>query len=334
MKFNINSIGIIGSGSWGTALSIVLSESIDNVLIWGRNTQTVNEINVHHSNNYYLPNIELAKNIKATNNIEDLNELDILLLCIPSSITKDVLNYYLQNKHNLKKQIIVSCTKGISSTGERISQMIQQTSKFFIPAVLSGPSHAEEVALKKPTALSLATLNENISIELQNLLTSSWFRVYTTDDIIGLELSGSMKNIFAIASGVCKGLNLGNNSQAALITRGLAEMNRIGLKLGAKEKTFMGLGGIGDLIVTCFSSLSRNFRFGNLIGQGISPENAIKEIKMVVEGYKNTKSFYDLKNKLDIKAPLIDEIYNVLYKQKRPQESLQSLFARKPTSEF
>ena len=278
MENRLKNIGIIGAGAWGTALSCILNKK-ENITIWSYEKKTVHQINKYRTNKTFLPNIKIPNNISATNNLKDLMSCKFIFICVPSQFIKKII---LKFKNFYKKDMIfVNCSKGIEHSSKLL---ISDTIKKILPgsevAILSGPSFAIEVAKKKPTAVTIACKNQNNAKKLAILLNSKNFRCYYTNDVIGVQFGGIIKNILAIASGIVKSQKLGSSAKAALMTRGLSEMKRIGLAYGAKESTFYGLSGLGDLILTCNSELSRNFSTGLLVGKG-------KKINEIIKSKKN-----------------------------------------------
>lgn len=321
-------IGVLGGGSWGTALSILLANKGQNVDIWVRNEKQFQEMISLRKNSRYLPNVLLPKNLNVVNNLEKaILEKDIILLAVPTHAVRDILNKikdYVKNE-----QIIVNVAKGIENdTLLRISEIVSE----FLPdnkfVSLSGPSHAEEVALDIPTTVVSSSESMSTAEYIQDVFMNSNFRVYTNPDLIGVELGGALKNIIALGAGISDGLGYGDNTKAALMTRGISEMARLGKAMGASLDTFWGLSGIGDLIVTCTSMHSRNRRAGILIGEGKTTDEAIKEIGMVVEGIKTTKSAYKLSEKYNIDLPITRELYKVLYENKDVKISVPNLMGR------
>ena len=321
-------IGVLGGGSWGTALAIVLANKGYHVSMWLRDKNQFKEMENTRINQKYLPNIKLPPNLKLTLDMEEaIFEKDMILLSIPTHGVREALN----NCRRFIKpdQIIVNVAKGIENESLlRISQIVEELLPSNKYAVLSGPSHAEEVAKNMPTTVVSASIDKSVAEYVQDLFITPAFRVYTNPDVIGVELGGSLKNVIALGAGISDGLSCGDNTKAALMTRGIFEMSRLGEKMGAKASTFSGLAGIGDLIVTCTSMHSRNRRAGILIGQGMKTDEAIKEIGMVVEGIKTTKSVFKLSEQYDIVMPITSELYGVLYKDKDVKDSISNLMIR------
>ena len=320
-----NKVAILGSGSWGTALGTLLAHNFDEVLMIGREQHVADEINNFHSNSPFLPGLKLQKNIRATTNLATAKEASLVLMVIPSAGVRSVTTE-LAKIDFPKNTPIVSCTKGIEhNTGERMSEIIHELLPDNPLAALSGPNHAEEVSRELTSCAVIGSENEALAADLQNIFSTSYFRSYTSDDLAGMELGGAIKNVFAIAAGIAAGLKLGDNAIAALVTRGLAEMTRLGTALGGRTETFMGLSGIGDLMVTCYSPHSRNNRVGKALGQGGQLDDIVANLGMVAEGVPNTLSIYKAARKANIRTPLIDGVYSILYENRSAQEVLKEL---------
>ncbi|MBE6044154.1 MAG: NAD(P)H-dependent glycerol-3-phosphate dehydrogenase [Clostridium thermopalmarium] len=324
----MSDIAFIGGGSFGTALSIMLSKHGYKVNIWDRNENIVHDINVKRENIKYLPSVTIPVNVTAFLELRKAVEGNkVIVLSVPSHAIREVsknIKDYID-----KDAIIVSIAKGIEENSlKRLSEVIEEELPNNPVVVLSGPSHAEEVALDIPTTVVVASKHIEHAKKIQDMFMTNKFRVYTNDDIIGVEIGGAVKNIIALAAGVSDGAGYGDNTKAALMTRGMSEIVRIGTKLGAKKETFFGLSGIGDLIVTCTSMHSRNRRAGILIGKGIKVEDACKEIGMVVEGVKSCSAFYKLKEQLNVSMPITDALYKVLFENKDPKYGVYELMSR------
>ena len=321
-------IGVIGGGSWGTALAILLSNKNHEVNIWIRNKKQLKDMTMFRENKKYLPNVMIPHKMNVTDDIHKaIHGKDLLVLAIPSHGIREVLNN--SRKYINKEQVIVNVAKGIENdTLLRISQVVDEIIPQNPFAVLSGPSHAEEVALNMPTTVVSASGDIRVARYVQDVFMSPYFRVYTNPDVVGVELGGSLKNVIALGAGISDGLGYGDNTKAALMTRGIIEIARLGKRMGADNTTFAGLAGIGDLIVTCTSMHSRNRRAGILIGKGKNLDEAIESIGMVVEGVKTTKSTYELAKKMDVTMPITEEIYGVLYKGFNVRDSVTDLMLR------
>ena len=302
----------------------------------GKNKNTVDEINQSHQNKRYLKDVTLIETIKATNQLEQaVNFSDIFLIALPTKAIRDVVTEI--NQHIKTKKTFIHVAKGIENeTFKRVSEMIEDSvSKNHKNGVgvLSGPSHAEEVVIKQPTTVAASSKDEHISKLIQDLFMNDYLRVYTNNDLIGVELGGALKNIIAVASGIVAGMGYGDNAKAALMTRGLAEISRLGEKLGADPMTFLGLGGIGDLIVTCTSTHSRNYTLGYKLGKGKTTEEALNEMNMVVEGIYTTNSVYHLAKAQNVDMPITNALYKVLFEDKPVKDSVKDLMGRDKKAE-
>ena len=332
-NIDVNSIkiGVVGAGSWGTTLANLLGEKGFKVDHWVFEEEVRKQIQEHRENKVFLPGFTLSPNIFPTNDLAHVvSGKDIVLIVVPSHLMREVTKKAAGNIS--KNTIIVSASKGIENkTHLTMSGVLKETLPE-IPkdnfAVLSGPSFAREVAAKVPTLIAVASSNKKTAGFVQHVFATPNFRVYTSSDMIGVELGGSVKNVIAIAAGIADGLGLGLNTRAALITRGLTEMRRLGLKLGANPRTFTGLAGIGDLILTCTGDLSRNHTVGKQIGKGKKLKAILSEMRMVAEGVKTAKSVYNLSKKLGVEMPISNEIYHILYDDISPKEALYRLMTR------
>ncbi|EPZ38435.1 NAD(P)H-dependent glycerol-3-phosphate dehydrogenase [Anoxybacillus ayderensis] len=330
-------VTVLGAGSWGTALAIVLADNGHHVRLWGQRQEQIDEINEKHTNEKYLPNIHLPEAIVGyTDLTQALEGVETVVLAVPTKAIREVLQ---RVRTCLKQQItIVSVSKGIEpDTHKRISEIIEEemAEQLKDVVVLSGPSHAEEVSLRHPTTVTVSSKNMEAAERIQDLfMNHQYFRVYTNPDLIGVEIGGALKNIIALAAGITDGLGYGDNAKAALMTRGLAEMARLGSRLGANPLTFAGLTGIGDLIVTCTSVHSRNWRAGNLLGKGYALDDVLANMGMVVEGVRTTKAAYQLAKKMNVDMPITNALYDVLFNGKDVKSAVDSLMARGKTSEL
>ena len=326
MKTKLKGIGILGSGAWGTALASILNKKT-NISLWSYEKETTKQINKYKINKNYLPGIKIPNNVTITNDLEELKTCKFIFICIPSQFIKKIIVKF--KKFYKREMILVICSKGIEKTSK---ELISEVIKKIIPkskiAILSGPSFAIEVAKKKPTAVTIASKNNKDAKELAKLINSKNFRCYYTNDVIGVQLGGVIKNILAIASGITESQNLGSSARAALITRGLAEMMKIGIAFGAKESTFYGLSGLGDLILTCNSKLSRNFVTGLLIGKGKKIKEIIKLNKAISEGVINSKTIFHLSKKKNIEIPVCESVYRILYKNAKIKETIEKILSR------
>lgn len=330
---DFNSAAVLGSGSWGSALAIVLGERGLNTTVYGIEEDVLEDINRNHANSRYLPDIQLPENVIATSNIADIVDEPLILLAVPSQVARLVIGQ-LKDAGVDSDTTFLACTKGIESdTGLSMTQLLRE----FFPdnpiAALSGPTHAEEVARRMATATVIGCPDRATAVRLQQVFTLPWFRSYTREDMEGIELGATVKNVFAIAAGIADGLGLGDNAKAAMVTRGLAEMIRLGTALGGKPSTFQGLSGVGDLIVTCYSKHSRNNKLGRMLGEGLPLQQALGKMTQVAEGLPNAESVYKLAKKTGVRTPLIDQIYSVLYKNKPAADALTELLSRDPRPE-
>lgn len=329
----IGTIGVIGAGGWGTALALLLAKRGHHIRLWGHNPEHIADLKQTRINTRYLPDILLPEKIEPTAALSDLANRDLLLIATPSRAIRETAAK-LRETGIPEKTVLLSCTKGIEQgSGLRISEILAETFPENQIAVLSGPSHAEEVARNMPSAVVIGCANDEVAQRLQQTFSSGNFRAYTSADVAGIELGGALKNIFAIAAGASDGLGLGDNSKAALVTRALAEMSRLGEALGGSRETFQGLGGIGDLIVTCFSQHSRNRQVGERLGRGESITGILGSMRMVAEGVPTTKSAWECAQKLGVSAPIIEQVYAMLYEKKSTRDAMTELLAREPRPE-
>ncbi|GAA0722276.1 NAD(P)H-dependent glycerol-3-phosphate dehydrogenase [Clostridium malenominatum] len=326
-------VTFIGGGSFGTALSVMLAKKGLSISIYDRDEKVVEDINIKRENMKYLPHVIVPANVVAHNNLEEaLENAKYVVLSVPSNAIRGVSKIL---KSYIKEDVVlINVSKGIEEhTGKRLSEVIQEELPNNHVVILSGPSHAEEVSIDIPTTVVATSIDMKYAKEVQELFMTNKFRVYTNDDIIGVEIGGAVKNIIALAAGISDGIGYGDNTKAALMTRGMSEIIRIGEKLGGKKETFAGLTGMGDLIVTCTSMHSRNRRAGILIGKGASTEQAIEEVGMVVEGIKACKAFYEIKEELGVSMPITDALYKVLFLGKDPKDEVYQLMTRDKKSE-
>lgn len=326
-------IGVLGGGSWGTSLAILLSQKGYSVDMWIRDSKQLEDMKELNENKKYLPNIKFPQKLNVDGDIErTLYNKDLILMAIPTHGVREISNTI--SKFINKDQLLVNVAKGIENDSLfRISEIVKEVLPDNKYVVLSGPSHAEEVGLDIPTAVVSASEDLQLAEYVQDIFSTPTFRVYTSEDIIGVELGGALKNIIALGAGISDGVGYGDNTKAALMTRGINEITRLGVKMGAEAHTFSGLSGIGDLIVTCTSMHSRNRRAGILIGKGRSMDEAIEEVGMVVEGILTTKSTYMLSKKHNIEMPITLELYNVLYNDKDVREAVINLMGREKKPE-
>ncbi|QCS52115.1 NAD(P)H-dependent glycerol-3-phosphate dehydrogenase [Priestia flexa] len=331
-------IAVLGAGSWGTALGFVLADNGHDVRIWGHRQEIIDGINEMHENKKYLPGVELPMTMRGYTSLEEaILGVETVILAVPTKAIREVLQSLEEVATN--PLTIVHVSKGIEpDTLLRISEMIEQEmepAKLQDVVVLSGPSHAEEVSRRQPTTVTSSSKNMEAAEKVQDLFNNhQYFRVYTNPDVIGVEIGGALKNIIALAAGITDGLGYGDNAKAALMTRGLAEIARLGSVLGANPLTFSGLTGIGDLIVTCTSVHSRNWRAGNMLGKGHKLEEVLDNMGMVVEGVRTTKAAYQLAEKYDVKMPITQALYDVLFNDVSAKAAVDSLMSRTKTHEM
>ena len=332
-------IGILGAGTWGIALAALLCNNGQDTLVWSAIPSEIDEL-IKSSTHRNLPGIILPKSIKYTKSIKDVaDEAEMILMVVPSSFVRATAERLAP--HLVDGQVIITAAKGIErgslmTMTEVVSDVLgglRPELKYSV-AALSGPTHAEEVAAGIPTSIVAACEDEEVSERIANAFANSCMRVYTNTDIKGVEICGAMKNIIAIAAGMLTGMNLGDNTKAMLMTRGIAEITRLGLSLGCKRRTFIGLAGIGDLIVTCTSRHSRNNRCGELIGRGMTYEEASKEIGMVVEGYHALESAMELSRRQKVELPITEAVYKVIMDGLSPREAMLTLMTRDLKSEL
>lgn len=328
-------ITVIGAGSWGTALANLLAENGEELRIYARDKAVVDSINKQQRNFKYFPEHRLNNNLTAFNNLETaLKAAKLVVISVPTqalgSVLKQIKNLISSNS------IIVSTAKGIEEKSFKTNSQMIKEAGFKNVVVLSGPTHAEEVMEQLPTAIVSAAQNKEAAEKVQDLFMSNYFRVYTNPDVRGVELGGALKNVIAVASGICDGLNFGDNTRAALITRGLNEMSRFVNYHGAKNLTLAGLSGMGDLVVTCTSMHSRNRRFGIEIGKGKTLLEAKEEVNQVVEGVKTARAIYNWlsSEKIDLEMPITKQVYQVLFKAKDPYQAVEELMLRSKKHEM
>ena len=323
----------IGGGSFGTALGVHLAKNGHTIKIWDIDEKNIEDINVKRENVKYLPKVMIPFNVIAYNNLEEaLRDSKYVFLSVPSHVIRTVcknIKPYLSSN-----QVIINMAKGIEdNTFKRLSEVISEELTDNKVAIISGPSHAEEIAQDLPTTFVVSSLDTTVSKEIQEILTTPRIRSYTNDDLVGIEIGGAFKNIIALGCGISDGLGFGDNTKAAIMTRSMNEMIKVGEVLGGKNQTFYGLTGMGDLIVTCTSMHSRNRRAGILIGKGESVDAACKEVGMVVEGVKATKAFYHLAKKYNLSLPITENLYQTLFEGKDVNKAVHDLMSRENKSE-
>lgn len=321
-------IGVMGAGSWGTALALLLDKNGHEVTVWSIDKEEVEMLSTKREHESKLPGVKIPETIVFTSEIkEGIEGKDVVVLAVPSPFTRSTAR---SMKPYVKEgQLLVNVAKGIEeSTMMPLCDQVEEEIPQAEVAVLSGPSHAEEVGRGLPTTVVVGAGKRKTAEYLQKIFMSEVFRVYTSPDVLGIELGGSLKNVIALAAGIADGLGYGDNTKAALITRGIAEIARLGVKMGGKIETFSGLTGIGDLIVTCASVHSRNRKAGYLIGQGMTMQEAMDEVKMVVEGVYSAKAAKKLSEKYEVSMPIVDEVNKVLFEDKKAEEAMKELMLR------
>lgn len=323
-------ITVLGAGAWGTALALELNDGGHDVVVWGHDPSRVSEINQTRQNARYLPGIDLPANVQFTSDFEQATTgVEFIVMATPSKALRETATR-LKNFTGA----VVSVAKGIEhDTGLTMGQILQQQIPKARVSVLSGPTFAPEVARRMPSAAVVASENEDAALLTQDVFHRAHFRIYTNRDRTGVELGGALKNVIAIAAGICDGLGFGDNSKAALVTRALAEIRRVGVACGARPETFAGLSGLGDLTVTCFSHQSRNRALGERIGKGEKIADIIPTLSSVAEGYPTSLSAAQLATRLGVEAPIIREVHATLYENKSPRDALRDLVTRDSKSE-
>ncbi|MEM1084100.1 MAG: NAD(P)H-dependent glycerol-3-phosphate dehydrogenase [Verrucomicrobiota bacterium] len=328
-----DSAAILGTGSFGTALARLIGTRLPEVVMIGRDPATVDSINLDHRNPRYLSDIELPETVRAEIGLNAATLHPLILFCVPTSATREAARE-LAAAGIPEESVLLSCAKGIErGTGDRMSEILKEEFPNNPIAVLSGPNHAEEIARNLATCAVIGCGNEKLACSIQELFTAPHFRSYTSDDLAGIELGGAIKNVYAIAAGIAAGLNLGDNAISALVTRALAEMTRLGVRLGGRIETFAGLSGVGDLIATCFSVHSRNHRVGLALGQGKSLDEAVSSLGMVAEGVPNTLSIHEAAREAGVRTPIIDAVHAILYEDMPAAWALSELLNRDPRPE-
>ncbi len=326
-------IGVIGAGSWGTALALTLSGKGHQVRLWDVNPEHLAELEQNRENRRYLPGIKFHDNLRVAKTVEEtLQGADAALFSAPAQHFRSALEHAVP--HLKPEMLLVNVAKGIEQkTLLRMSEIAFAQLPDARYVVLSGPSHAEEVGRNLPTTVAVASRDLKLAEEAQDIFMTDRFRVYTTEDVVGVELGGALKNIIALGAGISDGMGFGDNAKAALMTRGLAEIKRLGIKLGADPATFAGLTGVGDLIVTCTSMHSRNRRCGIMIGEGMAPEEATKKVGMVVEGMFTTEAAYDLAKRENVEMPITDQLYQVIKGKSNARDAVELLMGREKKHE-
>ncbi len=331
------SVTVVGAGSWGTALAQVLCDNQNEVTLYDLNQEIVDDINQNHQNSRFFKELGLPQELKATTNLsEALKDTEMILLSVPTKVIRDVLKDI--NRVLDHPVVIINASKGIEpGTHKRVSEIVEEEickENLVAFVALSGPSHAEEVIERAVTTVTCAATVAEVANDIQILFNNQYFRVYRVDDLIGVEVGGSIKNVIALAAGIIAGLGYGDNAKAALITRGLVEIKRLGLAVGANEETFGGLSGLGDLIVTCTSVHSRNWQAGYKIGSGSNLQEAIDSMTMVVEGVRTCQATYELAHELGIEMPIVETVYQVIFNKLDPTTAISQLMTREMKPEF
>lgn len=321
-------IAVIGSGGWGTAVSMLLSKNGNDVYLWSWQQEETDRLNADRENKEFLPGVRLNDGIICSHDMElCVKDAGLIVCAAPSPATRTTARALAPLVK--EGQVIVNLSKGLEeSTLKRLSEVYEEEIPNAQIAVLSGPSHAEEVSRELPTTNVAAAKNEQTAKYIQDIFMNSRFRVYTSDDMTGVELGGSLKNVIALCAGISDGLGYGDNTKAALMTRGIAEISRLGKAMGAREETFMGLSGVGDLIVTCTSMHSRNRRAGILLGKGKTLKETLDEVHMTVEGVNTAAAAYKLSKKYNVTMPIVEEAYKVIYEGKNAKDAVNSLMTR------
>lgn len=320
-------VAVIGAGAWGTALASVAAENEHDVVMWAREEHVVHEINTLHTNNNFLPDVTLAGSLRATHSIDDVHGADVTIIATPTQFIRSVLTSQVKF---FSSTTIVNVAKGIEiGTQLRVSQLVEDvgvTPRDYV--VVSGPSHAEEVVRRMPTTVVAASSNIEAAQRIQTVLSTETFRVYTSADVVGVEICGALKNVIAIAAGIVDGIGFGDNTKAALITRGLAEIARLGVALGAHQQTFFGLAGLGDLFVTCASVHSRNRYVGEQIGKGKSLSSILDGMSAVAEGVSTTKAALELSAFVGVELPIASKVSSIIFDGEDPKDAIRELMMR------
>lgn len=330
-------VAILGAGGWGTSLAILMHLNSHKVTLWEYDPEYAKTLDLYRENFYFLPKINIPADIKITNNLgEAASGKDLILISTPTQFIRESLK--LLREVDLKNSLILNVSKGIENetlllVNEIITDIVPGLSKDQI-ACMSGPSHAEEVSRKVPTVVVCASSSHSTAEEIQRAVSNNFFRVYTSNDVVGVELGGALKNVIAIAAGIAEGAGFGDNTKAAIMTRGINEIMRLGLSMNAKMETFFGLSGIGDLIVTCSSKHSRNRFVGEEIGKGKSLSEVLSEMKMVAEGIATSKSSLMLANTIGVEVPIVRQVNDIMFSGKSPVDATNELMSRELKSEI
>jgi glycerol-3-phosphate dehydrogenase (NAD(P)+) len=329
----IGETAILGAGSWGTALAWLWGKDGRQVSLWGHDAERAARMRATRENSDYLPGLTLPESVRVISELNDCTRADLIVFATPSTALRQVAARLGEVRGNVRA-VLLSCVKGIEhGTGMRMSQILRELFPEQQIAVLSGPNLAAEVVQNLPTATVIGCKDPERATSLQGILGSPRFRVYTSQEVASIELGGALKNVFAVAAGISDGLGLGDNSKAALVTRSLAELVRLGVAMGGTAQAFYGLSGAGDLIVTCYSERSRNHTVGKRLGQGESLAQITQSMKMVAEGIPTARSAFECARRLKIETPIIDQVYSVLYEQKKPTVALEEILSREQKAE-
>ena len=324
---NRKNISVLGGGSWGTVLAYLASLNGNQVNLWMRDNDLAETINNTRINKRYLPNLDLGKNITATSQIEDIKESDLIIFCVPSDAFRDVS--LLASSFINENTFLVTATKGVEKDDfSLMSKILEEYYSKNLIGILSGPNLAEEIANHHLSGTVIASKHKILRDEVIQNLSTDFFRIYENDDPYGVEMGGALKNIYAIACGIADGLNSGENTIGMIMTRGLGEMSRLATDLGANPQTFLGLAGVGDLITTCASPLSRNHQFGKYIGEGLSVEEAKQKIGQTIEGLKTLKVVKNISDKHGVEMPIVDSLYKIIYKGTNLDGSIQNVLGQ------
>ena len=327
MKTNKNKISVLGGGSWGTVLAYLASANGNSVNLWMRNKESANEINTKNINSKYLPSLNLSKDIFATNDLSDISDSELIIFCVPSDSFREVAEAAV--KVIRKDAGLVTATKGVEKGGFRLmSNVLREHFPDNPIGIISGPNLAEEIANHNLSGTVIASKEEKLRKQVMKYFSSEFFKVYENDDPYGVEMGGALKNIYAIACGIADGLNSGENTVGMIMTRGLGEMSRLAVDLGANPQTFLGLAGVGDLITTCASPLSRNHQFGKLIGTGLSVDEAKIKIGQTIEGLKTLKVVKEISDEHEVEMPIVDSLFKIIYKGDSLDGSIQKVLGK------
>lgn len=328
-------ITILGDGAWGTTLAILLSENGHNVSIWSAFPKHLEELDKKRENKKYLEGIKIPKNIVFEKDLSKaINNSDWIIFAIPSKFFREVTQKVKETNISLKGRVFINVAKGLEQkTLKRMTEVLKDELGNVSVAVLSGPTIAIEVAKKMPAIVVAASKDKKIAKKMQEMFSNDYFRVYTSSDIVGVEISGPLKNIIAVVAGISDGLGFGANTKAAILTRGIVEIQRLGQELGAKRKTFSGIAGLGDLSTTCISPESRNRTFGERIARGESLDKILKTTDGVIEGVTTSEAVYQLSKKYKVDMPLVERVYQMIYEHKKPKEAVKELMQRKKKAE-